>query len=63
MPFFAGISADGSRAVFETTAGSSQADTNGRLDIYARDPNGTLQLISTGVRPGRAAFRRDERQR
>jgi hypothetical protein len=44
-----GISADGSRAVFETDLGLVASDTNGLIDIYARDSNGTLQLISTAA--------------
>ena len=49
LPFVSGISADGSRAVFETDVGLVLSDTNGSNDVYARDRDGTLQLISTAT--------------
>src|SRR4051812_9019031 len=52
--FAVGISADGSRAVFETDANLG-SDTNGLIDIYARDSNGAVQLISTAT-SGQPAF-------
>ena len=50
------ISADGSRAIFETMDRLAQADTNGDFDIYARDTNGRVQLISDGVSTADAAY-------
>jgi len=47
--FFVGhaISPAGDRVVFSTFSGLVPADTDGRLDIYARE-GGTTELISTG---------------
>jgi hypothetical protein len=48
IAFANAVSADGSRAVFSTDEPLVQADTNMTTDAYARDSNGTLQLIGTG---------------
>jgi hypothetical protein len=54
--FFDGMSADGSRALFDTTEASMPADTNGVSDVYARDTDGTLQLISSGTGASASGF-------
>src|SRR4051794_41612923 len=43
-----GIAADGSRALFSTSEALLPADTNGVRDVYARDRDGSLHLISSG---------------
>ena len=54
--FSAAISADGSRAVFTTTEKLLPADVNAVSDVYARDTNGTLQLVSSGKGSSGASF-------
>jgi hypothetical protein len=45
---FAGATADGSRAFFETAAALIAADDDLATDVYERDADGSLQLISSG---------------
>jgi hypothetical protein len=42
------LSADGSTAVFETTARLSPADTDSSNDLYSADDSGAVELLSTG---------------
>jgi hypothetical protein len=42
------LSADGSTAIFETTARLSSADTDSSNDLYAADDGGALELVTTG---------------
>src|SRR5262245_36675827 len=43
------ISADGSRATFRTPESLVAADVNANIGVYARDVDGTLQLVSAGT--------------
>ncbi len=43
-----GIAADGSRTLFSTSEALLSADTNGVSDVYARERDGSLHLISSG---------------
>ena len=54
---FGGISADGTRTVFSTAEKLLPADTNTTSDLYARDADGTLQLISSGAGTDTPVFR------
>jgi hypothetical protein len=42
------LSADGSLAIFETTARLSPADADSSNDLYSADDSGAIELISTG---------------
>jgi Tol biopolymer transport system component len=42
------LSADGSTAVFETTARLSPADSDSSNDLYGADDSGAIELLSTG---------------
>ena len=46
---FARASADGSRVFLSTVEQLTAEDTDAARDVYARNANGTLQLISTGT--------------
>ena len=48
------ISASGDRVIFSTSAGLVPADTDGQIDIYARE-GGTTELVSTGPTSTNAA--------
>jgi hypothetical protein len=54
---FGGISAGGSRTVFSTVESLLPTDTNATADLYARDANGTLQLVTSGVGVDTPVFR------
>jgi hypothetical protein len=49
------MSRDGSRAVISTDEALVPQDTNGAFDAYARDSDGTLQLIGKGLGTGSSA--------
>ena len=49
--FFGGVSADGTKVVFNTEEQLVAADTDALRDAYLND-NGTVSLISTGPSPG-----------
>lgn len=53
--FFHTISADGTRAIFETDEGLVAGDTDGLPDVYQRSA-GTTTLLSTGPAGGNGAF-------
>ena len=46
--FFGGVSADGARVVFVTTEPLVGDDTDTRFDVYSRDVDGSLRLLSDG---------------
>ncbi|HEU0336775.1 MAG TPA: hypothetical protein VFR43_09490 [Gaiellaceae bacterium] len=54
-PFFAAVSADGSRVFVETDEPLVAADTDAFLDVYERS-GGTTTLVSTGPAGGNGAF-------
>ncbi len=52
-----GMAAKGTRTVFSTDEKLLPADTNATPDLYARDADGTLQLVSSGAGTDTPVFR------
>ena len=48
LVFFGGVSADGTRVFFTTTESLLPQDTDNALDVYSRDLDGSLRLLSDG---------------